>query len=113
MPAARFGMKICSHCKQDKEITEYYANKITKDKLQSQCKVCSNFASKESQGVKRAEKAELKELLDNSELGYRVEIQELKDKFQKMASVIAEKHHKKIAKIVWDFHMEDANAKQI
>lgn len=35
-------VKICSHCKIEKEISFYYKNKHRKDRLQNECKSCMN-----------------------------------------------------------------------
>ena len=40
-------MKICSKCKEEKSVTEFYRNKAAKDGLQYSCKGCSNLASKQ------------------------------------------------------------------
>jgi len=39
-------MKICSKCKIEKELSEFYKRKNTKDELQYQCKECVNDYSK-------------------------------------------------------------------
>lgn len=41
-------MKTCSKCKQSKELTLFYKDKKTKDKLGSWCKACSNSNSSQA-----------------------------------------------------------------
>jgi hypothetical protein len=38
--------KICNICNKEKEISEYYKNKYSRDGLRSNCKVCQNINSK-------------------------------------------------------------------
>lgn len=98
--------KFCTKCKVTHPTALFYANKHTKDGLQGWCRMCAGEASKHNQGMKRVQMRELKELLDNSELGYRIAIQELKTKFQKAANDIAVKYHKNLAKIVFEFEFK-------
>ena len=35
-------MKNCKKCNQKKELTEFYSNKTTKDRLTAVCKTCDN-----------------------------------------------------------------------
>lgn len=106
MPQARYGMKICSNCEFDKEITEYYASKATKDKLQSQCKACANHASNESHGMKRAAKAELKDLLSKGALGFELAKGELKTQYRKKLEVLCAQYHKDVGKALSGFNLE-------
>lgn len=39
-------MKVCSKCKKNKELTEFYKHHLRKDGLQSSCKECNNDRSK-------------------------------------------------------------------
>lgn len=39
-------MKICSKCKQEKPLSEFYANKSSADGKQSYCKACSKAKAK-------------------------------------------------------------------
>lgn len=41
-------LKRCSKCGEDKSLEEFYPHKLTKDRKQSCCKVCSNAATKKS-----------------------------------------------------------------
>lgn len=40
-------MKVCSTCKKEKPITEYYKSKNAKDNLQGKCKCCQNKINKQ------------------------------------------------------------------
>lgn len=44
--------KICTKCKVDKPLTEYYKTKRSKDGLQPACKSCMNLSYKASRGKK-------------------------------------------------------------
>src|ERR1039457_4713194 len=39
-------MKVCTKCKENKELTEFYKRKINKDGLQCQCKKCHGNCNK-------------------------------------------------------------------
>jgi hypothetical protein len=39
-------MKVCRKCKEEKPLTEFYANKLCSDGKQSYCKVCSKALAK-------------------------------------------------------------------
>jgi len=39
------GTKICSKCKEEKEVCEFYNNKKTRDGKRPECKICSNKQS--------------------------------------------------------------------
>jgi len=39
------GTKICSKCKEEKEVCEFYNNKTTRDGKRPECKICSNKQS--------------------------------------------------------------------
>ena len=39
-------MKVCRKCKEEKPLTEFYANKSSSDGRQSYCKACSKFLAK-------------------------------------------------------------------
>lgn len=106
MPQARFGMKICSSCRKDKEIVEYYASKVSKDKLQSQCKACSNMSSNESHGMKRAHMSEMKDLLSQGSLGFELAKGELKVQYRKKLEILCTKYHKDVGKALAGFNLE-------
>ena len=40
-------MKVCTKCKEEKELTEFYKNKISIDGLRTDCKNCNNNFKKE------------------------------------------------------------------
>lgn len=46
--------KVCTRCKVDKPLTEYFKTKRSKDGLQPACKSCMNISYKASRGKKVA-----------------------------------------------------------
>lgn len=52
--------KICSKCKIEKNTTEFYINKNSKEGIRSQCKICMNLSRKQYRD-KNIEKARFKE----------------------------------------------------
>lgn len=113
MPKAINGMKVCSHCRVNQSTTQFCKHNSTPDKLQSQCRRCSNEASKESQGMKRAEKAELKELLAAGDLGFRLAIVEAKKRYKKVIMDIYIQHGRSLAKATVDFAWGEDHGKII
>ena len=43
---AKINYKICSKCKIEKDLDDFYKNKITKDGYQNTCKQCQNEYNK-------------------------------------------------------------------
>ena len=62
--------KVCSRCKQEKPVSEFYASSQTKDGYRPQCIECSKLSAKETQARlrerRKAEDAANKELRANA-----------------------------------------------
>lgn len=98
------GTKLCTKCEVTMSVTQFCKHSKTKDKLQSWCRTCANEASKYNQGMKRAQKRELKDLLGQGELGYRIAMKELQEQFQVKAHALFVKYHKNVAHIIFEYH---------
>jgi hypothetical protein len=42
------GTKICSRCREEKPLSEFYTSTVTKDGYRSQCKACSKLSGQET-----------------------------------------------------------------
>jgi hypothetical protein len=64
------GTKICSRCKEEKPLSEFYTSTVTKDGYRPQCKACSKLSGQETkQRMKERREASVmadKELKANS-----------------------------------------------
>ena len=57
------GTKICSRCKQEKPLTDFYASVNAKDGYRPQCIECSKQSSREAQQRKKERDAQVKEAM--------------------------------------------------
>lgn len=96
-------VKVCTKCDETKEMSEFYDNAQTKSGKQSWCKACVCFTNRERQGLKRAEKAELKALMKDGPLARMCEVQELKTRTLAKLRAIAVKYSVATDTIVREF----------
>jgi len=57
------GTKICSRCKRELPLDQFYTSATTKDGYRAQCIECSKLSSKETQQRKRERDAQAKEAM--------------------------------------------------
>lgn len=94
--------KKCTRCEKTQDVAHFHKHTKAKDGLQSLCKHCSNEASKWSQGMKRQNKKELADLLNEGELGYRIAMKELERKYLAAKEALAVKYHKGVADVAFN-----------
>lgn len=104
--------KRCGKCKTEQSTLQFYKNRKSSDGLQAWCKLCSNDASKFNQGMKRAEKSELRALLQEDEKCILLEAKALKDRFDLDMKALALKYSKGKTKIISKVLAGDSNANQ-
>lgn len=61
METGELKTKVCSHCHQEKPVSEFYPSTVTKDGYRPQCIECAKQSTKEAQIRRRAKKREEKE----------------------------------------------------
>ena len=67
--------KICSKCKEEKDICEFYNNKSTFDKKRPECKLCSN---KQSMSYNQKNKGNLKNIKEKYVINNKEKVKESK-----------------------------------
>ena len=70
--------KICSKCKEEKDICEFYNNKSTFDKKRPECKLCSN---KQSMSYNQKNKGNLKNIKEKYVINNKEKVKESKKKW--------------------------------
>ena len=89
----KVGYKTCSKCKVEQSVIQFCKSAKAKDGLQAYCRMCANEVSKENQGMKRAEMAELKAEMDaDGELAYKYAVAMEHIKHKKNLARLKAKH---------------------
>lgn len=102
-------MKTCSHCKVEKEVTEFFKSKATKDGLAYLCKVCSADSVKRWQAKNPEKRKAQRKLSDDKRKEKRQAYQQTEEGKAKRAAYYQRPEVK--AKVKAYYQREDVKAR--